>query len=225
MAAIFAIVIVIAGLTLLVFQRRKSGQRKFIQNYSFPPSLRTKVKDQYPHLTEEQLNLVFDGLRDYFQFCRQAKNRMVSMPSRVVDIAWHEFILFTRAYKTFCQRGLGFFLHHMPAEAMKTPTVAQEGIKRSWRLACAKEKMNPSPAGYLPLLFAIDDLLQIEGGFKYRSNCMDPASPLYGQGYCAGHIGCTSGCAGGGSGSDGGFGAGSDASSCGGSGCGGGGGD
>lgn len=217
----FIVLTILFGLTILVVHGRRTGQRNFIRNFTFPPPLRAKVKHKYPHLTEAQLDLVFDGLRDYFYLCHQAKKRMVSMPSQVVDIAWHEFILYTRAYKTFCARGLGFFLHHTPAEAMTTPTNAQEGIKRAWRLACAKEKMDPRKAGYLPLIFAIDDLLQIEDGFRYRLNCMDPTSPLYGSGYCAGHIGCASGCSGGSS--CGGSGSGGDTGGCGGNGCGGGG--
>ncbi|MOA66413.1 hypothetical protein D3C78_1931600 [compost metagenome] len=53
----------------------------------------------------------------------------------------------------------------------------------------------------LPLLFAIDALLNIEDGYRYSLNCQDRSSPLYGDGYCAGHIGCGGSCD---SGSDGG---------------------
>ncbi len=51
------------------------------------------------------------------------------MPSQVVDDAWHEFILFTRAYQQYCNKALGRYLHHTPAEAMDSPTIAQEGNK------------------------------------------------------------------------------------------------
>lgn len=121
---------------------------------------------------------------------------MVAMPSQIVDDGWHEFILFTRSYKDFCKKALGRFLHHTPTEAMRTPTLAQEGIKRAWRLACAKERINPNNPTRLPLIFAIDSMLNIPNGFKYSLNCKDKNSPSYGGGYCAGHIGCTSGCAG-----------------------------
>lgn len=128
--------------------------------------------------------------------CNQAKRKLVSMPSQVVDDAWHEFILFTRTYKSFCQKALGRFLHHTPTEAMRTQTMAQDGIKRAWRLACAKEQINPRHASKLPLIFAIDSMLQIPNGFTYVLNCEDKDSPAYGDGYCAGHIGCAAGCAG-----------------------------
>jgi hypothetical protein len=100
--------------------------------------------------------LVFDGLREYFQLCREARNRLVAMPSQVVDDAWHEFILFTRQYQQFCERGLGRFLHHTPAEAMRSPTDAQDGIKRAWRLACRRDGIDPKAPQSLPLLFALD---------------------------------------------------------------------
>ena len=150
------------------------------------------------------------------------------MPSQVVDDAWHEFILHTRVYKNFSQKALGRFLHHTPTEAMHSPTLAQEGIKRVWRLACAKEKINPIAPNKLPLVFAIDAMLNIPNGFIYALDCKNKSSPAYGTGYCAGHIGCSAGCSGSsgsGSGSggffDGIFDSGDSGSSCGG-GCGGG---
>ena len=149
---------------------------------------------------------------------------MVAMPSQVVDVAWHEFILYTRAYEIFSKRAMGRFLHHTPTEAMKTPTLATEGIKRAWRLACAHEQITPSSPVRLPLLFAIDEMLNIEDGFKYSLDCQNRNSPKYGNGYCAGHIGCASGCAGdsgSSSGSSGGFFDGFGGSDCGGGGCGG----
>ena len=117
------------------------------------------------------------------------------MPSQAVDEAWHEFILSTRFYNQFCQKAFGRYLHHTPTAAMPSPTLAQQGIKRTWRLACAVEKINPKRPEKLPLLFAIDGLLNIPDGFVYQLNCQETAQNKT-SGYCATHIGCTSGCAG-----------------------------
>jgi hypothetical protein len=38
----------------------------------------------------------------------------LGMLGRVVDEFWHQFILFTREYETFCRRVFGFFVHHQP---------------------------------------------------------------------------------------------------------------
>lgn len=35
-------------------------------------------------------------------------------PSHTVDLGWHEFILFTKAYARFCEQQLGRFIHHTP---------------------------------------------------------------------------------------------------------------
>jgi len=191
------LLLLIAALIFYVYSRfKRRSRQQFIESYRFNSVIGKKVHQKYPHLTDDQVSLVLTALKDYFRICYQAKRRMVSMPSQVVDVAWHEFILFTRSYETFCRKALGRFLHHTPSEAMHSPTLAQKGIKRAWRLACANEKIDPSLPLKLPLLFAIDAQLKIEDGFKYSVNCKDKHSPLYGDGYCAGHIGCASGCAG-----------------------------
>lgn len=35
-------------------------------------------------------------------------------PSRDVDQAWHSHILYTRTYHDFCEKTLGYYLHHHP---------------------------------------------------------------------------------------------------------------
>ena len=191
-----ALLLIFVLLGYAFYRGKKSSQLAYIEGYRFNSAIGKKVQARYPHLTDKQIQLVFNALREYFYICNRSKRRMVSMPSQVVDAAWHEFILFTRPYQLFCKKGLGRFLHHTPTEAMHTRTLAQEGIKRAWRLSCAKHGINPAQPTELPLLFAIDTLLDIEDGFRYSLNCKDKSSPLYGDGYCAGHIGCASGCAG-----------------------------
>ena len=216
------------GASFFVVKNVRSKRLAYIKNFHFHSSIKNKILKKYSHLSDEQVSLVFQALRDYFYFCNQAKRNMVAMPSQVVDDAWHEFILHTRVYKDFSQKALGRFLHHTPTEAMHSPTLAQEGIKRAWRLACAKEKINPIAPNKLPLIFAIDAMLNIPNGFVYTLDCKNKSSPAYGIDYCAGHIGCAAGCSGSsgsGSGSggffDGIFDSGDSGSSCGG-GCGGG---
>ena len=190
------VLVSMAGIYIIYSRMRRSRQLAYIRNYHFHKSIRDKLLKKHPHITEAQSHMVFRALRDYFWMCNKGKRNMVAMPSQVVDDAWHEFILFTRSYKLFCSRALGRFLHHTPTEAMSSQTLAQEGIKRAWRLACAKEHIDPSAPGKLPLIFAIDSMLEIADGFKYTLDCRDKESPTYRDGYCASHIGCSSGCTG-----------------------------
>lgn len=200
---------------------RRAARDGFIDTYRFPPGIRARVRKRYPHLTEADLDRVMSGLSAWFHLSHRAGRKTVSMPSQAVDAAWHEFILFTRNYRDFCRKALGRFLHHTPAEAMRTPTEAQEGIRRAWRLSCAREGIDPRAPARLPLLFALDAELGIADGFRYALNC---AGALGAQRaadgsttYCGSHIGCGSG------GGDGGCTSDSGCSGDGGGGCGGGG--
>ncbi|MDR4493446.1 MAG: hypothetical protein AB7P17_00460 [Nitrospirales bacterium] len=78
------------------------------------------------------------------------------MPSQVVDVAWHAFILSTKSYEKFCRHAFGRFLHHTPAAAMKQTGKGPEGIKRASRLACEREGIRARNPSRLPLLFALD---------------------------------------------------------------------
>ena len=217
---IILILFIPVAIALVYFWNKEQKQKQlyFIQSYKFSPVLIKRIKQKHNYLSDADIQKVIRALRDYFYICNKADGKMVAMPSEIVDVAWHEFLLFTRDYQLFCQKGIGRFLHHTPTEAMKSKKSAQEGIKRAWRLACAKEGINPKHPKKLPALFAIDKVLKIEGGFHYQLSCK--SKPIGSNssscgGYCATDIGCTSGC--------GGDSGGSSCSSCGSSSCGGGG--
>lgn len=205
-------------------RRRRLRREAYIDTFDFAHLLDRRLARRRPELSDAARARVFAGLREWFQVCRLAGRRRVAMPSQAVDDAWHEFILFTRNYQAFCRHGLGRFLHHVPAEAMRTPTHAQEGIRRTWRLSCRRAGIDPAKPALLPELFAMDTALALADGFHYRLDCLAAlgqpgagASP-----YCASHIGCSSGCSGGGScSSDSGGDSGGDGGGCNGS-CGGG---
>lgn len=212
MKFIVFLLVVAGSAALLRLGYRKRVRERQLAQYRFPAALARKVREAYPHLSDNQVWRVLEGLREFFAISAMAKGHMVAMPSKVVDVAWHEFILSTRAYQTFCQETLGRFLHHTPAEAMKTPTLAQQGIRRAWRLSCLREGLNPAAAVKLPLLFALDTELGISNGFRYALDCRAAAADTGSEGgvvYCGSDIGCggSSGCAsgcGGTSGHDGG---------------------
>jgi hypothetical protein len=177
---------------LLYKKRVRKKQMAFIDNYRFPDKVIEVLQSTYPHLKPTDIKLVMQGLRDYFTISQMAGKKMVAMPSQVVDVAWHEFILFTKNYQKFCHKALGRFLHHTPAEAMKDRTVATTGIKTAWQYACKHEHISAIAPSSLPLLFALDTKLDIKDGFKYTLNCKksDGSSSTGVGDYCAGDIGC-----------------------------------
>lgn len=48
----------------------------------------------------------------FLQLVAQSESPLT--PSHKVDLAWHEFILCTRAYHGFCQETFGEYIHHTP---------------------------------------------------------------------------------------------------------------
>lgn len=184
------------GLTQIALRKKK---RQFIETYEFSNALKAKFANSNKFSEPSQQELVFTALRDYFYICHRADKLMVSMPSQIVDDAWHQFILFTKDYNDFCLKAFGRFLHHTPAEAMETETQAQAGIKRAWHFRCERENLNQNHPDRLPLIFAIDSTLNIENGFLYSLNCLPTSNHddrAINMGYCATHIGCggSSGC-------------------------------
>lgn len=189
--AIFISVFLLLLLQNWLETEQQKRRAVFLENYVFPPAIRSELAKRYPHLSDEQLTLVIQGLRQYFQLCNAAGQQMLSMPSRVVDVAWHEFILLTRSYADFCRNGLGRFLHHTPASEMETPEAAHEGLKAAWQYACKWEELDPQSSSRLPFLFAIDTALNIPDGIKHSldNNYATDTSGACGSGGCGGGCG------------------------------------
>lgn len=66
--------------------------------------------------------LIETGLRQWLRCCAPAlgHRRVIGMPSRAVDEAWHGLILCTVRYSSFCTSAYGKYLHHHPEGG--TPT-------------------------------------------------------------------------------------------------------
>jgi hypothetical protein len=193
-------VIFILGLFLMFLHshletRQRKRHATFLETCVFPPKISAELAKRYPHLSNEQLTLVIQGLRQYFQLCNMAGPKLVSMPSRVVDVAWHEFILLTRPYHRFCIYALGNFLHHTPASEMESPKVITEGLKTAWLHACKWEEIDQKSPSRLPFLFAIDTALAIPDGFTHplENNYATDDAGACGSGGCGGCGGCGGG--------------------------------
>ncbi|NEX59751.1 glycine-rich domain-containing protein [Noviherbaspirillum galbum] len=186
-------------------RQRLSVREAFIRGYAFPKGLYERLGERYPHLSAAERAQVGHGLKQFFlAYARTGK--FVSMPSQSADALWHEFILYTRAYEVFCRQAFGRFMHHTPAVALEKRRQGNGGLHRIWHETCRQEGIQPSRPARLPLLFALDGMLQIPGGFFYHPDCkgLIQADASAATVYCAGDFGGSSSCGGdGGSDTDG----------------------
>jgi hypothetical protein len=169
-------------IAVLVWWWRASSQKKqhrasYIRAFTFPFALRDKLSSKYPHLSGEQLDQVVRALRQYFLICLEAGaasgKSSVGMPSKVVDEAWHAFILMSREYTAFCQKAFGRYLHHTPESQMKV------AIEKPLINALHQIRTRPGGAtGWamlagIPLIFAIDKAFAIPDGYYYDAGTID----------------------------------------------------
>ena len=152
---------------VLYYLRIKARREQYIRRFMFPPGVFAKFHQARPTLGIKEQQLVARALRQFFLAYYKGGYQRVAMPSQVVDDLWHEFILFTREYRSFCDAAFGNFLHHTPAVAMGAVKSDNEGLRRVWWFTCLEENINPRKATRLPLLFAIDHKLGISDGFVY----------------------------------------------------------
>lgn len=209
-----------------------SLRRQFIREAEFPRFIAAKLIAAYPQLQPRDTDLVLRGLRQFFMAHLRSGRKFVAMPSKLVDAAWHEHILHTQNYQSWCAAAFGGLLHHTPAEVLGRDARRNDGLRRTWYWACKEESIDPRKPLRLPLLFALDAKFDVAGGFKYTPDCsaIDRASGS--DAYCGSSFsdagsgsGDADGFGGSESSSDSSGGDGDSGSGCGGSGCGGGGGD
>jgi hypothetical protein len=99
--------------TLNPARRRARRGEEFIRSCEFPQHLQLKLKRA---AAEVEWEPVERGLREWLVCCAYRRRHPLAMPSRIVDDAWHEFILDTSAYRDFCEQAFGRFLDHFPED-------------------------------------------------------------------------------------------------------------
>ena len=142
---------------VVVFRRYRDLKReRFIREEPLPAGLLEKLAKRRPELKLKDRALVAHALRQFFLVYLRANGRYVSMPSQAVDDLWHEFILYTKAYRDYCNRAFGRFFDHTPAVVLAADKRSNAGLRRTWWFACKEEHIDPRKPSRLPLLFAID---------------------------------------------------------------------
>lgn len=168
------LVAILAGGGAIFFWLRslRLKRAEFIRTYQLPPGLLVRLEEAHPNLTRKDTALVSRALRQFFLAYLMSDRNYVAMPSQIVDDLWHEFILYTKHYQSFCDRAFGAFLHHAPAAVLEPHQRGNnEGLRRVWWYACKYENIDPYNPTRPPLLFAIDAKLNIPNGFHYLTDC------------------------------------------------------
>lgn len=169
-----------AGVLVAVVGTRRRTWRpprvdeQFIGSYSFPAGMLDKARSRCPEGTA-----VADldaGLRQFLVIAgrRMALQETAAMPSSTVDEAWHEFLLHTRGYASFCERAFGRHLHHHPEVAMSAQDVQHNrtaAFAATWVAACELEGRDPWTTPEAPALFAVDARSGVPGARTYVGTC------------------------------------------------------
>ena len=170
---VFVGVVVGALMSVALHAWGQSLRRQFIREALLPRYLAGKLCALYPQMSPRDAELVLRGLRQFFLAYSRTNHQFVGMPSKVVDAAWHEFILHTRGYATWCDTAFDRMLHHTPAEVLGRDPKRNDGLRRTWYWCCKEEGIDPRNPSRLPLLFALDTKFAIEGGYSYVPDCKD----------------------------------------------------
>jgi hypothetical protein len=208
---VLAVIAVVVAALIVWRVVRKRRRLTYIERYEFPRPLGDKLCERHPELTSLQTDRALEALRQWFVACHFADGRMIAMPSRVADDAWHEFILMTRLYHTFCNASFGRYLHHTPDAVSETPI--RPALPKTLDVL-ERNGRNGSLAGLgtLPLLFTVDEELRVENGRSWTRELIagqeqnDAAGCLGGGSHVATANGGCGGCGGDGCGGCGGCG-------------------
>ena len=75
---------------------------------------------QRDKLAEQEVEKAIIEFRKYM-IVRLVTGKTIAMTSDIVDLVWHQFILFTKEYHEFCLTIFGEYIHHSPATDIKKP--------------------------------------------------------------------------------------------------------
>lgn len=154
---------------------------EFINNYHFPEDVLEwfdwHFEKNFNHkLTNEEINAVAEGLKDYFIFIVISPLK-VAAASKLVDELFHTFILHTKDYADFCD-GVGQFIHHFPIQKRKVKGILTDtsnieynehyqSIIRTYCLSCQTSGLDPLTTNTLPYFFQLDSILPVEHAISF----------------------------------------------------------
>ena len=91
---------------------------------------RLKVKLDLGHQEAEHL---FIDMKQFLYLCGTRPG--ICSPTDPIDAAWHEFILYTQDYTTFCEEMFGRYIHHVPPTYLSNENVSKGKTWRTFQVA------------------------------------------------------------------------------------------
>ena len=165
MENLYTIIILLIMLVLIFsfISKDKNKRYKYIENVYFPNSIDMTLKKEFPYLTDEDISLVKQGLKEYLKLYVLSRRGRIILPSVAINLAFIEFIK-TTEYVNFTKNVFKFYFTDI---LMKNDNIIDNDLKIVWTLACENENINPNNPDKLPLIFSIDSQLSIENGFRF----------------------------------------------------------
>lgn len=165
-------VIALLAITSLLYlpKKRRTRREQFIREFQFPKGLSYKLLDRYPHLSDQALEKIREGLRQFFLLYHQSNHQKLALPSVLANELWTAFASSQRTYADFCQKAFGHpFDLPLPLpfqDAWSMPQ--QQAVSNTWHWACQLEHIHPTQPKRLPVLFALDSRYLASGGHQFH---------------------------------------------------------
>lgn len=97
------------------------GDPNLLDSLSYTaPFLIEKLLQDHIAETAEEAEALFAEVKKYIALTQSDRAKIYAMHSLRVDVAWHQFILFTKEYAAFCHTYFGNFIHHCPSTAPRS---------------------------------------------------------------------------------------------------------
>lgn len=157
---------------------------KSLLAYQFPDEVWAVFRKENPQLPDEQCQLAFKGLKEYFilQLLEQSagRNKSLGMPSVLVDQAWHAFMLFSVKYEDFCLKYFGKMIHHHPDPSARPGRLDYRSrfkpdVVNTWSSYCRGRDQYPdyfTELSGMPLLFKLDDYADYAEGWRWTPSAL-----------------------------------------------------
>ncbi|MEV4659514.1 hypothetical protein [Micromonospora sp. NPDC049301] len=150
---------------------RTPPRLRAVDDLQFPASGRQRLRDQYPHLSDDDIRLVETATRQWFRLVVRHSSAKLTMPSVIVDNLWQEMTLQARDYAAFCDAAFGSLLHHQARSATSADSVTTSRTPLLLAtLSYGRRDEGCGPTG-LPLLFRVDQELRVQDGNRYLADC------------------------------------------------------